>query len=195
MTRPRKITAADILPISEYIKIRADKRRSVVEMKKNRRIEVGPHATFYFETYETMWLQVQEMLYIEKGGHEQLVGELEAYNPLIPQGSELVATVMFEIDEPARRKAVLDRIGGIEDTAFLSFGGETVTSVPEGDVDRTSADGKASSVHFLHFPFQPGQAAKFRSSSEIVIGFRHPSYGHMTVMPASMRDALAIDLD
>ena len=96
-------------------------------MKRNRRVEVGPYVTFYFECCDTMWLQVQEMVYIEKGGAAQVPDELEAYNPLIPNGTELTATFMVEIDDPIRRKRVLDTLGGIEETAFLRVGGETIT--------------------------------------------------------------------
>ncbi len=90
-----------------------------------RRIEVGPFATFYFENYATMWLQVQEMLRIEKGGDEQVPGELVAYNPLIPQGDELIATMMLEIEDGDRRHRTLLTLGGIEETVFMEIGGET----------------------------------------------------------------------
>src|SRR3546814_3945460 len=128
MTAQRQITRADILPLDDYAKIRKERRRAVLEKKRNRRVEVGPVAIFLFENYDSMWLQVQEMLYIEKGGEAQIDDELAAYNPLIPNGRELVATVMFEIDDPVRRKNFLGRLGGIEETAFLSFAGETVRS-------------------------------------------------------------------
>jgi len=106
----RRITAADLLPLPEYVKVRKERRQAVVGMKKLRRLEVGPVATFMFESFETMWLQIQEMLYIEKGGAAQVEDELAAYNPLIPQGGELVATVMFEIDDPLRRQAILAQL-------------------------------------------------------------------------------------
>ncbi|MEJ0044713.1 MAG: DUF3501 family protein [Rhizomicrobium sp.] len=93
-------------------------RANAIAEKKNRRMEVGPYATFYFENYQSMWLQVQEMLRIEKGGAEQVAGELEAYNPLIPQGSELIATVMIEIEDADRRDRELRRLGHIEDSAL-----------------------------------------------------------------------------
>src|SRR5690606_2220488 len=148
----REITPDDLWPLERYAAERKALKKALVEKKKHRRIEVGPVATFYFESYDTMWSQIQEMLWIEKGGEAQIADELSAYNPLIPKGSELVATVMFEIDEKPRREAFLARLGGIEETAFLEFAGEKVTAVPEADVDRTTADGKASSVQFLHFP-------------------------------------------
>ena len=152
MPAKTEITRADVLPREEFAKIRKTKRQELVGIKRHRRIQVGPVATFYFENYDTMWWQVQEMLYIEKGGDEQIPGELAAYNPLVPKGRELVATVMFEIDDPVRRANFLAKLGGIEETAFLEFDGERIGGVPEVDVDRTSAEGKASSVQFVHFP-------------------------------------------
>src|SRR6476660_6780407 len=115
----RQLTRADILPLDEYAQIRRQRRRHISEIKKHRRLEVGPFANFYFESLDTLWQQIQEMLYIEKGGEAQIDDELDAYNPLIPQGSELVATVMFEIDDPARRARELTRLGSIEDHAFI----------------------------------------------------------------------------
>src|SRR5688572_15344818 len=123
---PRKIEPSVIVPLAEYSTQRAERRKRMAEIKKNRRLEVGPFATFYFESYDTMLHQVHEMLFIEKGGAEQLPDELAAYNPLIPQGSELVATVMFEIDDPIRRARVLGMLGGVEHKAFIRVGGEIV---------------------------------------------------------------------
>ena len=101
----RQITIEDIIPLSEYSKNRKKIRKEIIEFKKNRRITLGPYATFYFECYQTMLAQIQEMLFIEKGGDQQLQDELNAYNPLIPKGNELVATLMFEIDNPVSRNA------------------------------------------------------------------------------------------
>jgi len=196
LAKRRTITRDDLLSVEDYVKIRKQRRIEIVARKRHRRMEVGPVATFHFENFETMWLQIQEMLYIEKGGEAQIEDELSAYAPLIPNGRELVATVMFEIDDEARRKAFLAKLGGIEETAFIRFAGETVKGVPEEDVDRTTADGKASSVQFIHFPFTDAQVAKFRAEgTEVVIGFLHPAYGHMSVMPEATRAALAGDFD
>jgi len=190
----RELTRADILPMAEYGEIRRDRRRHVTQVKRNRRIEVGPYCTFHFENYETMWHQVHEMLFIEKGGEEQIADELRAYNPLIPKGRELVATVMFEIEDEARRKATLGRLGGVEETAFIRVGGDTVTGVPEADQDRTSEEGKASSVQFIHFPFTDAQVRAFSAAgAEVVVGFSHPQYSHMAGMPEAVRQALAQD--
>jgi hypothetical protein len=196
MSKVRKLTPEDILPIAEYVRRRKEERQRVLALKRRRRIEVGPVATFYFENRDTMWLQVQEMLYIEKGGPEQIPDELAAYNPLIPNGSELVATIMFEIDDPIRRKNFLARLGGVENTIFIEFADETVVAAPEQDVDRTTAEGKASSVQFVHFPFTRAQIEKFRKvGTRAVLGFKHPSYAHMAVVPEEVRAALAEDFD
>ena len=196
MARKKQITHADILPPAEYAAKRKELRQQVVALKRNRRIEVGPAATFYFESFETMLQQIQEMLYIEKGGEEQIEGELAAYNPLIPNGKELTATVMFEIDDPIRRGRFLARLGGVEETAFIKLDGETVKGVPEADQDRTNAEGKASSVQFIHFTFTPQQIAMFREPNrQVVIGFSHPEYSHMAVLPEAVRAALAQDFD
>jgi hypothetical protein len=196
MAPKHDITTADLIPIAEYAQQRQERRTAMSALKRQRRVEVGPFATFYFECYETMWHQIHEMLYIEKGGAAQVPDELRAYNPLVPKGRELVATVMFEIDDPKRRAQVLARLGGVEETATMSFAGETVKGVPEADLDRTTAEGKASSVQFIHFPFTPAQIEKFRApGTQIVLGFSHPNYGHMAVVPEAVRATLAKDFD
>jgi hypothetical protein len=178
--KKKQIVKEDIIPLDVYVKSRKDLRKNIVEFKKNRRIALGPYATFYFESYETMLAQVQEMLYIEKGGEEQLKDELEAYNPLIPDGKELIATLMFEIDNPISRSAFLGKVGGIEDRIFMKVDGEKIKAVPEDDVERTSSAGKASSVQFIHFKFNDEQISKFKNLSEIEIGIDHKEYSHIT---------------
>lgn len=190
----REITRADVIALADYAKMRRDHRRKMIETKKLRRLEVGPHACFYFENYDTMWMQVHEMLLIEKGGEDQIPDELRAYNSLIPQGQELVATVMLEIEDALQRARTLARLGGIEETMFLSVGGETVMAKAEEDIDRTTAEGKTSSVHFVHFPFTAAQVAKFREpGQQILLGFKHPQYGHLAVVPEETRAELAKD--
>jgi hypothetical protein len=190
----RTITRDDIIPLDQYGRERKAMRQSLVAMKGRRRVEVGPVATFYFENYQTMWHQVHEMLYIEKGGEAQIPDELRAYNPLIPQGSELVATVMFEIEDPVRRAAILSKLGGVETAMFMTINGAMVRAVPEGDLERTKADGKTSSVHFMHFPFTTAQIAAFRAQgAQVVLGFDHANYGHMATLPDAVRTALAED--
>jgi len=189
-----RIVESDILSDVEYEKRRKELRAQAIAMKKNRRIEVGPFATFYFESYDTMWLQVQEMLRIEKGGKAQIAGELEAYNPLIPQGRELIATLMLEIEDAARRERVLRTLGNIEDTGFLELEGERIAGRPTEYEDRTTPEGKTSSVHWLRFVFTPEQIAKFRDGKgQAVLGFSHPNYSHMAVIPPQVRAELAKD--
>ncbi len=192
MARP--ITPADILPAAEYATRRKELRAAVVALKRQRRLEIGPAATLHFENFETMRMQIQEMLHIERGGGEQLPGELAAYNPLVPNGHELVATVLFEVDDPIRRAAFLAKLGGVEQTAFIEVAGARIDGVAEADQDRTSAEGKASAVQFVHFPFAAPEIAKFKQpGTRVVVGFDHPGYSHMTVMAEPVRQALAGD--
>ena len=187
------IQKEDIMPLDTYIKNRKEIRKNIVNFKKDRRIALGPYATFYFESYETMLAQVQEMLYIEKGGEEQLKDELEAYNPLIPNGKELTATLMFEIDNPISRAAFLGKAGGIENKVFMKVDGVEVKAVPEDDVDRTSSEGKASSVQFIHFKFNDEQISKFKDTSKIEIGIEHKEYSHTTKLTENTIKSLSAD--
>ena len=192
----REIQKEDIIPLDVYTEKRRELRKSIVDYKKNRRVALGPYATFYFESYETMLAQVQEMLYIEKGGDEQLQDELSAYNPLIPNGKELTATLMFEIDNPISRAAFLGKVGGIEETVFMKIDGEKIKAVPEEDVDRTSAEGKASSVQFIHFNFTDDQIEKFQSNSlEIELGIDHKEYSHSTKLSKENIASLSADFN
>ena len=195
MPREKKeIQKNDIMPLDIYTKQRKELRKNIVEFKKNRRISLGPYATFYFENYETMLAQVQEMLYIEKGGDEQLNDELTAYNPLIPNGKELIATLMFEIDNPVSRGAFLSKVGGIEQNVFMKVDGEIINAVPEEDVDRTSTEGKASSVQFIHFKFNEKQVEKFKSGSlNVEIGIDHKEYSHTTKLTDLNLKSLSAD--
>ena len=188
----RKITSADILSLKEYDQQRASLKKNLLPVKKLRRVEVGPFATFYFENYATMWLQVQEMLRIEKGGEEQLAGELEAYNPLIPQGDELIATMMLEIEDAERRSKVLLSLGGVEETVFMEIGGDTIKATPTEYDDRTTPDGKTSSVHWLRFKLNKEQVERF-ARERVVIGVGHKNYGHMAVLGDEAKAALAKD--
>ncbi len=194
-TRFRDLTRADILPMERYDRERREHRQRISALKQNRRVEVGPHATFYFENFDTMWHQVHEMLAVERGGEAQIVDELEAYNPLIPKGSELVATVMFEIEDPVQRDKLLHRLGGVEHKLVLAFADEKVLGEADPTRENTSPEGKASSVQFLRFPFSKEQKAKFKvAGTQVVAGIEHPNYGHMAVLSEAARQALADDL-
>ena len=190
----RQIEKQDLLPSDVYAKSRKQIRKDLVEFKKDRRIALGPYATFYFESFETMVAQVQEMLHIEKGGDEQLKDELIAYNPLVPNGKELTATLMFEIDNPILRAAFLGKVGGIEEKIFMKINDEIVKAIPEEDVDRTSAEGKASSVQFIHFKLNDDQISKFKSdSATIELGIDHKDYTHTTRLAENSVKSLCAD--
>lgn len=193
----RLISPSDILPYETYAKERKERRTRITAMKRARRISVGPDATFYFENYETMFHQIHEMLHIERGGAEQVADELDAYNPLIPNGSELVATLMFEIDDELRRDRELRRLTGVETHIQIELDGDIVKAVvPEGEIERTKADGKTSSVHFLHFPFTSEQIAKFRDPKvRVMLAITHPNYGHIALIDGETRASLAADFE
>lgn len=191
-----RIVEADILPAETYARERAERRRALIPVKRDRRVEVGPYATFYFENYDTMLAQVHEMLHIEKSGKEQIAGELEAYNPLIPQGSELIATLMIEIDEPQRRTATLLKLAGIEESVYMTVGSARISATPTEYQDRTTEDGKTSSVHWVRFSFTSSQIAAFKDPKEaVILGLTHPNYGHMAMMTPEIRTELAKDFD
>ena len=190
------IQKSDLLAPDIYEKNRRQMRKELVEFKKNRRVPLGPYATFYFECYETMLAQVQEMLHIEKGGDEQLNDELTAYNPLIPNGKELVSTLMFEIDNPVIRATFLGKLGGVEKNIFIKINDEKIYAVPEMDVDRTSDDGKASSVQFIHFNFSDYQVKKFKDQNNIIeVGIDHKEYSHKTKFSEENIKALSADFN
>src|SRR6201996_6654499 len=125
-----QVTRADLIPDAEYAQVRRERRAALLPVKRLRRIELGPSCTVYFECFDTMLFQIQEMLLTERGGEAQIEDELSAYNPLIPQGSELVATVMFEIEDPVRRAATLARLGGVEHEFFLQVGADRIRGEP-----------------------------------------------------------------
>ncbi len=183
-----------ILDPADYAKVRADQRQRMIALKQHRRVSIGPVVTAYFENLETIRYQVHEMVFIERGGPEQVREEIAAYGPLVPNGRELVATLMVEIDDPVRRRRVLARLGGFEETARIEVGGHTVAGVPETDLDRTTADGKASSVQFLRFPFSEAAIDAFAvPGARVTVGIEHSAYQHMAVMPESVRVALSRD--
>jgi hypothetical protein len=191
----RKVVREDLMPDTEFAKVRKERRAALLPAKRLRRIALGPFCTAYFESFETMLFQIQEMLLTERGGEAQIPDELEAYNPLIPQGSELVATVMFEIDDPVRREAALARLGGVERCFFLEIDGARVSGEQEGEEERTRADGKTSSVHFLRFALAPPQIAQFRDPAvRIFLGCDHEGYAHMAQLSPASRAELSRDL-
>lgn len=190
----RQIQASDLLSDAEFSAVRKERRAALLPIKRLRRVHLGPHCTFYFECYDTMLFQIQEMLLIEKGGAEQIPDELAAYNPLVPQGRELVATIMFEVEDPVRRAEVLARLGGVEDLLYVKVGETKIFGLADGDEERTRDDGKTSAVHFLHFPLAPEHIAQFRDpATTIMVGSDHESYAHMALLSPATRAELARD--
>lgn len=192
----KRLTKEDLLPPEEFTKIRVQKRQEILEIKKNRRVPVGPEATLFFENVDTLWWQIQEMLYIEKGGDGQMEDELLAYNPLLPQGQELVATFMIEIDDPLRRAQVLGALGGIEHHLYLRFAGHTIKAIPEEDPNRTTESGKTSAIHFLHWAFTKDQIMDFsKPHQDIILEITHPQFSYKTLVMENVRAALQGDFE
>jgi len=192
----KHIQPTDIIPNEEFIKIRDTYRKKIIDMKKNRRVSLGPDVTFYFENYDTLLWQIQEMVYREKGGEEQIQDELSAYNPLVPQGQELVATVMIEIDDPLRRNTTLNKLGHFERHLVIRFGPHQIHGQPEADMDRTNEQGKTSSVHFIHWPFTPDQITDFvKEGRDVILECTHPHYLQKSIMQDNTRKALIADFD
>ena len=196
MSDRRRIDPSDIMDLADYIAVRKARKAEMIALKKKRRLAVGPNATIHFENYDTMLYQVHEMVYTERGGQEQIKDELAAYNPLIPKGNEIVGTFMLEYEDPVIRDRVLRTLGGIEETVYLDVGGMRVQATWEQEVDRTTDEGKTSSIHFLHFPMTAEQAAAFKTpGTRVILGVEHRNYGHMALMPEEIREELARDLD
>ena len=190
----RRITRDDLISNNDYALIRHTKRAENVARKARRQLAVGPHVTVLFECWDSMWLQIQDMLYIEKGGAAQIEDELRAYNPMVPNGRELTATLLFEIEDPQQRHKILSSLGGVEDQIYLQVGERRLKAIPEGDVERTNEAGKASAVHFFHFPFSDADIAAFRDpKTPVVFVIDHANYGHMARLPDEMRRELAND--
>ena len=190
------LTVDDIVSLEDYESVRLEKRQESISRKKFRRLSIGPFATIQFESWDSMWLQIQEMLRIEKGGNEQLADELEAYNPMIPNGSDFTGTLMFEIDDEERRTAFLKTLGGVDKHIHFVIGDQKITARPEQDVDRTRSDGKASAVQFLHFPLTSEQAALWKGGEEqVMIQIDHPNYGHAAIIGKECREDMARELD
>jgi len=190
----KEISLKDVMPMSEFGKARAELRKKLMPVKRRRRVGVGPWATFYFESYETMWFQVHEMLWIEGGGDAQLPGELAAYNPLIPKGRELVATLMFEVEDPGERARLLTKLVGVEKTIVLTVAGQPISGLVEEEVGKSRSDGKVSSVQFVHFPFTDSQATSFlHGSDRVTLQIDHPDYAHESELDTEVRNELALD--
>lgn len=193
------IGPSDLLSWEDYHDRRKEDRQKMIGFKRERRLLVGPFMTFSFESRETVLFQIQEMIYIEKAGSEQILEEIEAYTPLLPEKKEegyaLKATMMIEIPNPERRHQVLQTLGHVEDFIVLKVGGEFIQAQSlEDGVERTTPEGKTSSVHFLKFFLSLTQKEAFQNpSQEVSLRVHHPHYGHEALLPLKMREALSQD--
>ena len=194
-----KLTREDLYSLEKYAEVRKDFRAKVLEHKKHRKVHLGAHATLYFEDQLTMQYQVQEMLRIEKifeaAGIEE---ELEAYNPLIPDGCNWKATFMMEYGDAEQRRVELAKLGGIEDKVWVQVEGfDKSYGIANEDLDRTDeTTGKTSAVHFMRFELTPEMAAAVKGGAAVNMGVEHPSYTQtLAPIPADIRDCLAGDLD
>ena len=177
------IEKSDILSRDEYKSKRKSLREKMVLRKKFRRVDIGPYVTMYFENKDTIIHQINEMVYIENGGEEQINDEILAYKSLIPDGQELVATVMIEIDNPIKRAEFLSKMGGFEETISIKIHDQEIKGKAELDGDRTTADGKASSVQFVHFEFDEEAVKSIKNNMENVsISISHESYRHSALL-------------
>ncbi len=193
----QKLTRADLYSLENYSEHRSDIRARVLAHKKNRQVHIGPSATLYFEDRLTIQYQIQEMLRVERifevAGIEE---ELEAYNPLIPDGCNLKATFMLEEPDVERRRMLLAQLVGVEDHVWIQVAGHApVYAIADEDLERSTAD-KTSSVHFLRFELDPGMSADLKRGAALSMGIDHVRYSHrLEPVTEAVREALAADLD
>jgi len=193
---PAKLTRDELYSLEKYAQIRPEFRAKIMAHKKNRKVQVGPNATLHFEDRLTMQYQVQEMLRAERIFEaEGIQDELDAYNPLIPDGSNWKATFMVEFDDVDERKVMLAKLKGIERATWVQVSGfEKVRPICNEDLERETED-KTSSVHFMRFELTPEMVAAVKAGAAISVGIDHPEYHHeIEALPASIRDSLASDL-
>ena len=183
MVQLNTIEKSDILSRDEYKSKRKSLREKMVLRKKFRRVDIGPYVTMYFENKDTIIHQINEMVYIENGGEEQIHDEILAYRSLIPDGKELVATVMVEIDNPIKRSEFLAKMGGFEEQISIKIGDQLIKGIAELDGDRTTADGKASSVQFVHFEFEQEAVDIIKNHMDnVTIAINHENYKHSSIL-------------
>ena len=180
----------DVIVDGNEIKLESQLRKEIVDRKRKRRIDVGPYVTLYFENRDTIIHQINEMVFIENGGVEQIDEEIKAYKSLVPNGRELVATVMVEIDNP------LKRAEAFEEKFTIKIENRLIKGKAELDVDRTTADGKASSVQFVHFDFSSDDISMFKEeNSKIELCIDHPTYAHSTILQHETKIELSGDFE
>jgi hypothetical protein len=193
----QKLTQTDLMSLEQYAKQRKDFRAKVLEHKKHRQVRLGNHATLYFEDRLTMQYQIQEMLRIEKIFEEEgILDELNAYNPLIPDGSNLKATFMVEYDDVEERKVALAKLVGVEDKVWLRVEGfDKVFAIADEDLERETEE-KTSSVHFMRFEFTPQMVAAAKAGASVAAGIDHEAcHIEISALSDAIRDALVADFN
>ncbi len=192
---PEKLKKEELYSLEEYARIRPEFRRKVMAHKKERIVPIGPHATLHFESRLTMHYQVQEMLRAERIFEpDEIQEELDAYNPLIPDGGNWKATLMIEYDDPEVRKEKLRELKGIEQAVWVQVGEHPrVHPIANEDLERETED-KTSSVHFLRFELSPEMVADAKAGAPIRVGIDHPRYRYETTVPETVRKSLVADL-
>ena len=185
-----------LMTLEAYAKARPAMRAEIIQHKKIRSVQLGNHLTLLFEDEMTVRYQVQEMLRIEKIFEEEgIQSELDAYNPLVPDGSNLKATMLIEYANEAERKAALARLIGIEDRLFIQVEGQSrVYAIADEDLDREN-DEKTSAVHFVRFELTPPMQDALKSGAQMMIGCDHPNYpAHLEELPVETLASLVKDL-
>jgi hypothetical protein len=190
-----QLTRDDLYSLEKYAQVRSEFRAQVMAHKKDRQVAVGPHATLYFEDRLTMQYQIQEMLRAERIFESAgIQDELDAYNPLIPDGSNWKATFMIEYEDVDERREALTRLKGIEDLMWVQVAGfDKAFAIADEDMERED-ETKTSSVHFLRFELAAPMVAAMKSGADLSIGSDHPEYGYQVQVPPATRDSLAADL-
>ena len=193
----KKLLRGDLLSLEQYAADRARLRGEVIAHKQGRNIQVGPNMTWCFEDYTTVRYQVQEMLRAERiFESDGIQGELDAYNPLIPDGSNWKVTLLLEFPDPEVRRGALGKLIGVEDRCWIRVSEmERVFAIADEDMDRENEE-KTSAVHFLRFELTPSMIEAMRSGASLSIGVDHDHYRHLlTPLPRPTRDTLSRDLD
>jgi hypothetical protein len=190
-----KLSAGDLLSLERYARERVEFRNRVLEHKRDRKIHVGPNATWLFEDRVTIQYQIQEMLRAERIFEpEGIEEELESYNPLIPDGANWKVTLLIEFPDESERRRRLAELKGIEDRCWVQAAGhDRVFAIADEDLEREN-DEKTSSVHFLRFELAPPMIAALRAGAELAVGIDHERYHHsVRPVPAAPRASLLAD--
>ena len=188
-----RLAPPDLLSLEQYARTRAEFRSRVLEHKRPRTLGVGPHTTWCFEDRLTVQYQVQEMLRAERIFEaDGIQDELDAYNPLIPDGGNLKVTLLIEYADAAERQEALKRLKGIEDRCYVAVDGERTYAIADEDLEREN-DEKTSAVHFLRFELPPEARRRFAAGAAVTVGVDHPAYAHALTLGAEAQSALAAD--